>query len=1305
MSSPEALLPFFDLGTDGDPFEMFCHDLLARTPEFDEVRRWGVSGDKQDGFDVLAAHASGEWGFQCKRERQFGAQKVRDAIAAATRPVAQGVILLARPATVDARAAAENEGWKMWDATDLSQRVRALPTEGGVQLVRAHFGNEVVKRFLGIDFDLPWTTLDSFFKPFLGTGRLFTHGHALAGRDAEIQALLGFAAGDPWVAIVSGRGGLGKSRLVLEAGRRLEAEGTAVRVVDPDRSVRPEHVQVLPSSDPVLLIVDDAHRRDDLAALTRFVQSARESGRTVRLLLTTRPYGLDTLRSSVINGGADVSEIEMVPTLEDLSVDDMRAIARAALGSDRAQDGLLVQRLVDAAGDSPLVLSLGATLVARGQIDPSQLRGHDDFRHTILTRFQEEAVGAVATTIPPSEALETLRVTAAAGPLNTESAGTVEAAATVAGLGIVAFRRTLGALEAAGVLVRRGRQVRVSPDVLADHILAEAALLPGGGSTGYAEHVFEALSTLSGPTVLRNLAELDWRQRRSDSPTDLLATTWASIERAFRHGGGAERVRILQLVRPAAYYLPARVLALCRLAIQSPAGSDVDAQTYGSTQDDVLKELPEILKRVAYTLDVLPGALDLLWQLAQEDGDVLRPYPKAAQDVLIDLAKPGRYRTHRWHHLLLDAAERWAVDQAAQMVAWNGDPSALPRFAASRVIAPTLDRSVDLSWSDGSAYYMDHGWPRADLPTVRSVRRRALLLLERYALEAGAAGSMAVVAPLAAHVKNPGAFRGTTDPDVLQAFESESRWALAILGRLIAAFPDPILGDVLWRRIHWFASRGPSGIRRRAARRLRCRIQEVHDWDLVRALHREGDRWVGRELVSEDAPNADEAADDRTSRRRQIQEDRETVVQTYLSRQCDPQRAAIELTDRLDHMHEIGDWLTASGNAQLPNPWPFFYTLGRLNPAYARRLSIAVFEARGETYGPIIAALTAGARETGAALDRLSSLARGTDPERLAASQALHSVFWSGNPTSEEWALLEELLGDPHADVLTTTVRTWRGALGKEPERARPLLLKIAPGSSQVSGLELFQTVEYALDDLSATETEHLLAVADNLPSIEDSSVLSFLKNVADADPRAVFDLLLSRVQRESENLTALPFEIEEPLFSQTPDALRADFLARAIQLHLDTEESASSYPAHLLVSTLASGFPAVVMQAVTETLAGDVQVANIALSLIRELPERFPIENPDAVRSLLDAAEEGGGALRREQAEEALRTATRSGMRQRQIGSSCPSDLWQRDQAQAVANALTGEPRLKTFYLSLAKAAEASIERDRIDDSEDRAF
>lgn len=1297
MSRPDDLLPFLGPGTDGDQFEAFCHDLLARSSGFADVRRWGVSGDAQAGVDLLATRDGDAWAFQCKREAQFGPKKAREAIAGATHPADHYVLLLGRPATRRTRETVEGAGWKLWDATDLSQRARALPTESGVQLVRAHFGPAIAEAFLGVSADLPWLPLADFFEPFLRPGRLFSHVHSLAGREPDVEGLVDFSSGDRWVALVSGRGGVGKSRLVLEVGRRLEAAGTAVRVLDPDRAVRPDDLRMLPLEDPVLLVADDAHRRSDVAAVARLITTARERGRDVRLLLTTRPYGLGALRSSVADGGADATEIYEAPPLADLTGDDLRALASEALGPDLARNDFLVRRLVDAADDSPLILSLGAALVRRGQIDPGQIRTDDDLRRTVLGRFQDEALGTVAASVPPPVALATLRVTAAAGPLQTDRTEATDAAASVASLDPVAFRQALGALEVAGVLVRRGRQVRVSPDVLADHLLAEAALLPDGTSTGYAERVFEALAPHAGPTVLRNLAELDWRQRQSDTPTDLLARTWSTIAETFRGGDAGERVRVLQLVRDAAYFLPERVLDLCRLAVEAPA-ADAPAPTgFGSTQDDVLHELPELLKRVAHTLgtDRLRGALDLLWRLAQQEGDVIRPYPEAAGKTLVDLAKPGRYRSHRWHHAVLDAAERWAAAQAARLAGWDGDPANLPRFLASRVIVPTLDRSVDLSYSEGYTLFLRRGWPLAHLPPVRAVRRRALQLLERYGLDGGPAGAVAVAGPLADHVKNRDPLQGTDDPDVLRAFASESRWALVALGRLLDAHPDAHLADVVWRRTHWFAARGPDGLRRRAVRRLRCRIEAVPDWPLVRALHRRGDRWVG--------PNngEEETTASWSAHAAQNEAQQEATARSYLDREIAPTDAADTLAHLLDRINQFEAWTHTSGTRVVAHAWDFFEAVGRLDPGYARRLAAALF-ARGDVHAPRVAALLAGARKRGEALDRLIDLARGEATQRLAAAQALHAVFWRGTPTDEEWELLEQLLADPDTDVQTVAVRTWQGALNRMPSRGRPLLTVIPTDAAQAAANELFSTVAYSLDDpLTEAERDHLLALAEAMPSLDDSAVLSFLKAESDRDPRAVYALLSDRVRSESESLTAIPFDPGVHLFENTPDDVRAELLGRAVRLRAGVGEAAPQYAAHRLVALLAEGVPPVVVQAMTQLLASGPDEADVALDVLRDVPRRFPFEHPDAVRSLFHAAEQGGGVSRRERAESALRTAAQSGMRERSPGSPCAEDLWQRDRALDLVDALDAEPALSRFYKSLARVAEASIERDRLDDIE----
>src|SRR6266545_6087217 len=52
---------------------------------------------------------------------------------------------------------------------------------------------------------------------------------------------------------------------------------------------------------------------------------------------------------------------------------------------------------------------------------------------------------------------------------------------------VATLQRTIEELARAGVLLRRGRGVRIAPDVLSDHILHRACITEQGQLTGYAQ--------------------------------------------------------------------------------------------------------------------------------------------------------------------------------------------------------------------------------------------------------------------------------------------------------------------------------------------------------------------------------------------------------------------------------------------------------------------------------------------------------------------------------------------------------------------------------------------------------------------------------------------------------------------------------------------------------------------------------------------------------------------------------------------------------------------------------------------------
>jgi hypothetical protein len=81
--------------------------------------------------------------------------------------------------------------------------------------------------------------------------------------------------------------------------------------------------------------------------------------------------------------------------------------------------------------------------------------------------------------------------------------------------------------------MRRGRLVRVNPDILADHLLYRAAVDENGAPTGFVEEMIKVFGGTSLENILANAAELDWRATRAGENEAVLAATWRELRRSL----------------------------------------------------------------------------------------------------------------------------------------------------------------------------------------------------------------------------------------------------------------------------------------------------------------------------------------------------------------------------------------------------------------------------------------------------------------------------------------------------------------------------------------------------------------------------------------------------------------------------------------------------------------------------------------------------------------------------------------------------------------------------------------------------
>ena len=375
-----SALPFWKL--DDGTFEQFCTDWLNHHPtiacqregKFQERRVVSAArllgGTNQRGADIRVEMESDEvWLLQCKQVKSFGPAKVTEAINLVEKenPDAHQYVLVTSCGLSD--EAQENihsrERWMWWDSSRLTSEVQKLhPVESGMKLVQSFeaFGIEWVKRLFpwGGNSLLSW---DEFFAQDLAEDRRMFHHQIEFIAGETLLTLESFARDGAGKSLVlSGSGGQGKSRLLLELARKLHGVTGMPRMrflSVGGKHLEAEAIDLLGRERDLLLVIEDAHRLDEVLGQ---VASATSKSKTIRLLVATRPQAREAVTSQLFQNGYAERMVSPI-SLPRWKTADMQLLAERVLqGSYR----LHAPRLAALADRCPLLVVLGGALINSG---------------------------------------------------------------------------------------------------------------------------------------------------------------------------------------------------------------------------------------------------------------------------------------------------------------------------------------------------------------------------------------------------------------------------------------------------------------------------------------------------------------------------------------------------------------------------------------------------------------------------------------------------------------------------------------------------------------------------------------------------------------------------------------------------------------------------------------------------------------------------------------------------------------------------------------------------------------------------
>jgi hypothetical protein len=1289
LSPHSLLLPLHGQDGFGWPqFENFCADLLELLPFVRTAKRFGGSGSAQEGIDIAAELTKGgELGAQCKQEKQFGPKAVEYAVAQTSYEAKRYVIMLSREASAGARREIKrHKKWGLLDVVDISRLVRNLPPEDARRLIETHFGDQWRQRFLGRTGPALFLTAASMSAQLSDKTRLFHQGWTLIGRDKELEALRQFRQSDSQVAVLPGPGGIGKSRLLSALADEAAISGPGeVVFVAPNVPATPENLDEL-VLDATLVVIDDAHRRDDLELLLSSLRRRQSQNPALKVVIGTRPRRLDELHSIFARSGFEFDDVLVLNELGELAPADVHKLAEMALGPEHRQHA---EALCAASHDCPLVTVIGGQLVRRTWVHPSLLQKDAEFRKVVLSSFEEELLGEVERSIPKNEARQLLEAVAAIGPVPLKDAKALDTLSEFLGVRVDLLRRNIGHLEKAGVLRRSGDQFRVSPDLLADFMLEQACLTEMGESTGYAKVVYDRFASVLPGHVLRNLAELDWKVRATGGNVDLLGDAWNDVEREILESGNAKRIALLGPLETIAYFQAPQVVRIVEQLLANPNDPskerrDDQFEQFGlrpRTTQDVRAKVPPVLQAAAYTDSTVKRVTEILWELGRDDTREQHQIPEHPMRILGELAGYAPNKPVGFNVLVLTALERLLAETDI-----HKHPNSI-----LKVVGHALEREGIDSWARGDREIVMRQFLIDPQPT-QEVRAKAVALL-RQAATAGGVGAATMAAKVIGEALNGprGYFGKEISAEEMEVWKPEQLELIGVLSETVSADATPPTLLAVVDALAWHIEFSPWPEVVSAAEEVVGSIPETLPLEVAGIIHEPWSiAW---------RPSATERFGSPSRERTELETLTKRIARELIEEQGSPNAVLEFISSVVAEFEEVHE---------SSNPAPLLMAICNLNLDYGSAMAEELIENPEHRLVPTLHALIVAIRDQDPDRARgLCLLALDRGDERLAGATA--RAYWSAQwlPTRNEIdvEILERLI-EVEEPVRAIAVAGVARLATAEPETSARIATDIVVEEATAVAEELCGVFDpdhgMSPDGASDAQLEVVLGKLVEIESIDEHEIKLFLRNAGARVPKAVIELLIARIERKdtSEHRRYEPIP-HRGISGDLVSGASTDTLTELIEMvqAMSVSRGVEHWLSGLYrIVTRSFGADGIAALSRFVDRAKTKEEIERAARLTEAAPPSFIFEQRALVESILTAAAKFGEDTF-ERVKYLLGNCTINLTRIGPVGESAPEDVALVDRVAVALEELDPNSLIATFYRELGENAELRIRRQIEDD------
>ncbi|MGV8120659.1 MAG: DUF4365 domain-containing protein [Candidatus Xenobiia bacterium LiM19] len=1129
-----------------------------------------------------------------------------------------------------------------------------------------------------------FTTYENYFEPFTDPTKLFNHTLQLIGHKDTLEKLSQFVKSKKKIALLWGRGGSGKSKILYEFSNIFTKKYSKyeLRFLKDSMELNAEMVHRLPQVNCVV-IIDDAHRREDLRFLFDYAQS---SDKNIKIIISMRPYGFDYMHSLITLAGYDPQELEEIGEIADLDNNALKELGKYVLG-DSSQE--LIERLIFVSKESPLVMVIGGRLLREKAINPTLLERDTDFQRAVFNRFQEIFEGNITNKIHTELCREILALISSLAPIRPQNQSFKERASAFLGVDEVKFSEAIGYLEDSGILLRRGNLVRITPDVISDHILYKACISPQERATGYGKKVFVAFPDLAPDNILRNLAELDWRATRSGKTLDLMSDIWSMLREDFQNASSLHRITILHWIEKIAFFQPSPSLALVEFAIRNPSNKDNSTKNdsiFRISHENVLWALPRIIQRIGYNPDYLPRCLDLLWMLGRNDERLLSAHPDHAIRLLCDIAGYDIGKPLIVNSTVLEAIERWLKEPGVYDF-FNSPLSILQQLLAK-------ESSTD--YSKGHKIIFK---PFAvNYKTTKPIRDKVISILFDSIDSGSLKAALKALKILTDALKGPhGLYSRPISTEERDHWIPEQLYIMETLKSKVVAIRDPIFILQMISDLEWFAKRASQKDIKKIAHEILSVIPETFEIKICRAL------WYWNDYARE--------GEDHVQYEKRKKQEIEDAVQASMEKFRSSDEIFRYLETILKHFKDIYTLLSRN-----PRPDLFCYGIAAKNPEMAFEICLQIIENPHSLLAIHFNCFIHPVRETekDKAIAIINRAIGNMDADICRSLAGVYSGWCSNNDVDEEeLKIIELLLNHPDKTVRSTALDCLKHFQSQFQRYAIDLALRFdyKEDKSLADTLCSVFDNQYGIspDLLNDEELSQLLSKLESINEIDHSLyyIDNFLGYVTRRSPSLLVDFFLKRIEKSSkkessddyfEAISAHGYHSAFSEISSFPDL--GILLTKIRDYSLSINALSMDCLSHLF-RYVSNGYCELSIEILLEWVNSkdEVKIAKIP-DLLQAAHSGFIFDNIEFVSKVIEIAYDISDDCCREVSNDFYSIAI-SGSKSGEPGEPMPKDIKQRDSSQEAMNKYPAGSPSHRFFESLKKEAEYEIRRTIAEDEE----